>query len=147
MRQALEILAENRIAAAIADGDFEDLPGKGAPLRLVDDSMVPAEWRLAFRLLHSAGMAPAWIALGAQIRRDLTQARASLADVDGNDPCRPVAEARYAQQASDLNREIARHNVMAPGASVHLPTIDIAADLRRLRPGPAGEPPAPCPHA
>lgn len=59
MGTAIEILAENRIAAAMAAGDFEDLRGRGSPLSLQDDSSVPLEWRLAFRLLRSRGLAPA----------------------------------------------------------------------------------------
>lgn len=50
--------AEEKILDAQRKGDFDQLPGKGKPLELDDDSMVPAELRIAFRLLKNAGMIP-----------------------------------------------------------------------------------------
>ena len=46
----LEFIAERRIAEAIANGDLENLPGEGRPLALDDDSVVPEELRLAYRI-------------------------------------------------------------------------------------------------
>ena len=93
METALRILAEARIAAAIADGALEDLAGRGVPLNLEDDSSVPQEWRLAYRLLHSNGLAPAWIETGDEIRGRIDRARAGLAAVDRHNARRAQAEA------------------------------------------------------
>jgi hypothetical protein len=46
-----ERLAERRILDAIQAGIFDDLPGKGRPLDLDDDSHVPPELRIAYRVL------------------------------------------------------------------------------------------------
>ena len=54
----LEFLAEQKIAEAIANGELDDLPGAGKPLELDDDSLVPEELRLAYRILKNAGVAP-----------------------------------------------------------------------------------------
>ena len=54
----LEFIAEQKIAEAIANGDFDDLPGAGKPLELDDDSLVPEELRLAYRILKNAGFVP-----------------------------------------------------------------------------------------
>ena len=54
----LDFIAEQRIAEAIANGDFDDLPGSGKPLELDDDSLVPEELRLAYRILKNAGFVP-----------------------------------------------------------------------------------------
>jgi Domain of unknown function (DUF1992) len=54
----LEFLAEQKIAEAIANGDFDDLPGSGKPLELDDDALVPEDLRLAYRLLKNAGFVP-----------------------------------------------------------------------------------------
>lgn len=54
----LEFIAERRIAEAIANGDLENLPGEGRPLALDDDSVVPEELRLAYRILKNAGFIP-----------------------------------------------------------------------------------------
>jgi hypothetical protein len=54
----LEFIAEQKIAEAIANGDFDDLPGSGKPLELDDDALVPEDLRLAYRLLKNAGFVP-----------------------------------------------------------------------------------------
>ena len=54
----LDFIAEQRIAEAIANGDLDDLPGAGKPLELDDDSHVPEELRVAYRILKNAGFVP-----------------------------------------------------------------------------------------
>ena len=54
----LDALVERRIRAAMARGEFDDLPGAGRPLALDDDPLVPEELRVACRLLKSAGVLP-----------------------------------------------------------------------------------------
>ena len=54
----LDALVEQRIAAAAARGEFEDLPGAGAPQELDDDLLVPEEVRVANRILKNAGFVP-----------------------------------------------------------------------------------------
>ena len=51
-------LAEERIKEATERGDFADLPGRGKPLCLEDDSRVPEELRLAYKVLKNAGYTP-----------------------------------------------------------------------------------------
>jgi hypothetical protein len=55
---AFDIIAEQRIAEAIANGELDDLPGSGKPLDLEDDRMVPEELRMAYRILRNAGLVP-----------------------------------------------------------------------------------------
>ncbi|MDN0084161.1 DUF1992 domain-containing protein [Crenobacter sp. SG2305] len=51
-------LAEERIREAQARGEFDHLPGAGAPLDLEDWSRVPAESRMAYQVLKRAGYLP-----------------------------------------------------------------------------------------
>ncbi len=75
----LDALVERRIQAAMARGEFDNLPGAGAPLDLDDDSLVPEELRVAYRLLRNAGYVPPELSqvsevyqlLGALARGDL----------------------------------------------------------------------------
>ena len=53
-----DALAERRIREAQDNGEFDDLPGAGAPLALDDDALVPEELRAAYRLLRNAGLVP-----------------------------------------------------------------------------------------
>jgi hypothetical protein len=55
---SLDLIAEQRIAEAMARGDFDDLPGQGEPLRLDDDPLVPEDLRVAYRILRNAGYVP-----------------------------------------------------------------------------------------
>ena len=55
---AITYLAEQRIQQAIEEGAFENLPGKGRPLNLEDDSHIPEDWRMAHKLLKNANMLP-----------------------------------------------------------------------------------------
>jgi Domain of unknown function (DUF1992) len=54
----LDALVEQRIAAAAARAEFDDLPGAGVPLALDDDALVPQEVRVANRILQNAGFVP-----------------------------------------------------------------------------------------
>ncbi len=51
-------IAERKIAEAIARGELSDLPGQGAPLALDDDSLIPEDLRMAYRILRNAGFVP-----------------------------------------------------------------------------------------
>ena len=53
-----ERIAENRIQEAIEAGVFDDLRGKGQPLRLEDESHIPPELRMAYKILKNADCLP-----------------------------------------------------------------------------------------
>jgi hypothetical protein len=54
----LDALVEQRISAAAARGEFDNLPGAGEPLELDDDALVPEEVRVANRIMKNAGFVP-----------------------------------------------------------------------------------------
>jgi hypothetical protein len=54
----LHRLVEDRIQKAQAEGVFDNLPGKGKPLNLEDDSSVPEDLRLTFKVLKNAHCLP-----------------------------------------------------------------------------------------
>lgn len=72
--ELFEAIAEQRILEALRAGEFDDLPGAGRPLDLDDDSMVPAELRMAYRILKNAGFVPPEITA----RREIAEAEALL---------------------------------------------------------------------
>ncbi|MDH3976333.1 MAG: DUF1992 domain-containing protein [Deltaproteobacteria bacterium] len=51
-------LAEKRIEEAIRRGELDNLPGAGKPLKLDDDSAIPEDLRMSYRLLKNAGFIP-----------------------------------------------------------------------------------------
>lgn len=64
----IDRLAEAHIQRALEDGELDDLPGRGAPLHLDDDSMIPPELRAGYRLLKNAGCLPPELELVGEIR-------------------------------------------------------------------------------
>lgn len=83
----LDALVEQRIAAAAARGEFDDLPGAGAPQALDDDLLVPEEVRVANRILKNAGFVPPAVE---QLRalRDLEEDLAKTPVADRATQCR-----------------------------------------------------------
>jgi len=61
-------IAEQKIREALDEGVFDDLPGSGRPLNFEDDSFVPEDLRMAYRVLRNAGCVPPELAL----RREAT---------------------------------------------------------------------------
>jgi hypothetical protein len=67
-------LIEKHISRAHARGDFDNLPGAGKPLDLGEDAHLPAELRMAYRVLKNAGYVPEEL----QQIQDIAQLEAQL---------------------------------------------------------------------
>lgn len=74
----IEKIAEERIRQAQEKGEFDNLPGVGKPQKLDDDSMVPRELRMAYRILKNAGYVPPEVSL----RNDIQQLEQLIALTD-----------------------------------------------------------------
>ncbi|MDN3558103.1 DnaJ family domain-containing protein [Halomonas maura] len=61
-------LAEAHIQQALDGGALDRLPGRGQPLHLDDDSLVPPALRAGYRLLKNAGFLPPELELVREIR-------------------------------------------------------------------------------
>lgn len=129
--QSIESLAEARITAAMKAGEFDRLPGMGAPLTLEDDSMIPPEWRMAFRLLKNAGLAPAWIEAGKEIDLAVDRLRAGMAALPSDASRKAEALRGFADQAADLNRRIALFNLNVPSTRWARSLLDVDKEIRR----------------
>jgi hypothetical protein len=62
-------LAENRIREAMEAGEFDNLSGKGQPLNLEDDSHIPLELRMAYKILKNADCLPPEL----ELRKEVVQ--------------------------------------------------------------------------
>jgi len=65
---ALERIAEERIREALQRGEFDNLPGRGKPLKLEDDQHIPEDLRLAYKVLKNANCLPPELELKKEIR-------------------------------------------------------------------------------
>ncbi|MFA4901580.1 MAG: DnaJ family domain-containing protein [Desulfobaccales bacterium] len=95
-------LAENRILQAIEAGEFDDLQGKGQPLNLDDDSHIPPELRMAYKILKNADCLPPELVLRQEVV-NLQDLVASMPD-----------EAEKLKQMRRLNFLIMKLNMMRP---------------------------------
>ena len=78
--QMLDSIVERRIREAQERGEFEDLPGRGAPLVLDDDPLVPEDLRVPYRLLKNAGFLPPELESCREIRELEQLIRAAASD-------------------------------------------------------------------
>lgn len=72
------MIAEKRIKEAMDRGEFDDLPGAGAPLRSDDDPNVSPDLRMAYKILKNAGVVPAEV----EAHREIRQIEDMLAGLD-----------------------------------------------------------------
>ena len=60
-------LVEERIQKAQEEGVFNNLPGQGKPLKLDDDSAIPEDLRLTYKILKNANCLPVEMELRKEI--------------------------------------------------------------------------------
>ena len=91
------MIAESKIRTAMARGEFDNLPGRGRPLKLEDCSRVPAELRMGFRLLRNAGCLPPELEARKEMTRlgTLIAATGDLKEREQLSRLRADAELRY----------------------------------------------------
>lgn len=70
-------IVEQRIREAVEKGEFDNLPGKGKPLVLEDDSHVPEDLRIAYKILKNADCLPPEI----QEKKEIMQMEDLLASI------------------------------------------------------------------
>ncbi len=75
----LDVIVEKRIREAQERGEFDDLPGAGAPLEPEDNALVPEELRPAYRILRNSGFLPPELQIYREIR-DVEQLLQRVAD-------------------------------------------------------------------
>jgi hypothetical protein len=77
----IDQIAEQKIVDAFLKGDLDNLPGQGQPLHLDDDSFVPEELRVAYRVLKNSGFLPP----GVNLRKEIAGVNQLLMDTVSED--------------------------------------------------------------
>ena len=115
---------EKALAEAAAKGAF-DLPPAG-PLDLEENPYVPADWRLAFKLLKDHAIVPEFV----QRRKEIEAIRAELRAAPRGRPAayRAILE-RLNETIEALDRSLVRENQFVRG-SLQLPLVDVEAELK-----------------
>lgn len=100
----LQELIERKIKEAQEKGDFDNLPGKGEPLKLEDDSQVPGDLRMAYKILKNSDCLPPEI----ELKKEIRQMEDMLANI-------PDEKERY-RLIKKINLKITRLNMMGRGS-------------------------------
>jgi DnaJ family protein C protein 28 len=135
--------AEDQIRRAMEDGKFDNLPGKGKPLRLDHDPFEDPEWRMAHHVLRNGGFTLPWIEVRQEIERSLVEARESLRRAwarrqEAQAQGQPLsfgeaewkrAEGVFRQRIDELNKRIFSYNLQVPAARLQLLHLDADREL------------------
>jgi DnaJ family protein C protein 28 len=136
---------EEHIRKAQAEGQFDNLPGKGQPLRLEENPHEDPEWRLAHHLLQSSGFTLPWIELRKEIDAELEHAMLALKrswqwqQTSHHQPLSVVraewqrAEASFREQVEQLNRKIRDYNLQTPSAHFQKQMVNAGQVLQEIR--------------
>ena len=141
--------AEDQIRRAIEAGQFDNLPGKGKPLRLNENPHEDPEWRLAYHVLHNGGFSLPWIETRREIENEIETVRQELgrawdeyqaASRSGRDrgcgrlanrtgPVTKRAVDIFNLKIPEINKRIFNYNLEAPSASLQLLRVDVEREL------------------
>jgi DnaJ family protein C protein 28 len=135
------------IQRAIAEGQFDNLPGKGKPLQLDENPHEDAEWRTAHRILKNAGFTLPWIETLRAIEDDLESARmglsrtwawrfdslASAQDPDWIESEWLQAIETFQEKISALNKRILNYNLQVPSDRFQRLKINADAEIQAIQ--------------
>jgi DnaJ family protein C protein 28 len=130
---------EQRIQDAMANGLFDNLPGRGKPLPLLTNPYLDSGQELAFGLLKNNGLAPEWIERDKEIRQALAAFRTDMAAAWQQNEAHLAAQ--FETRLKSLNRRIDDFNLIVPISGKQRPRLNMAAEIRRARTNPPATPP------
>jgi hypothetical protein len=89
---AFSRIAEERIRRAIGEGVFENLENEGKPLRFEDETWVPEDLRVAYRVLKNAGCIPPEL----ELKKEIMNLRSLVETIDdAAERMKKLAELNY----------------------------------------------------
>jgi DnaJ homologue, subfamily C, member 28, conserved domain len=103
----LHRLVEERIQKAQENGIFDNLPGKGKPLALDDDSLIPEDLRLTYKVLKNANCLP----IEMELRKEIFNLQQLLSTAVDPETRREIRR--------DLNLRILHFNLRRTGAATN----------------------------
>ena len=146
---------DDQIRKAMEDGKFDDLPGKGKPLKLDDNAFEDPEWRLANKVMKDGGFTLPWIERRQEIETGLEAARKALRrawewrreSLAGNQASPFVeaewmrAEKAFSEHVATINRHIFLYNLETPSPQFQRLAVDARREIEAIKAAPgSGEP-------
>ena len=127
------MFVERKLEEAARAGAFDRLPGAGEPLDLSENPFVPADWRLAFKILADHRIVPEFVERRKEIEALRDEILVLKKDGSRDRDWRRLAcrnrLVRLAEAVEALNRCLARENQFVRG-SLQLPPVDVEEELR-----------------
>jgi DnaJ family protein C protein 28 len=131
------------IQQAMRDGAFDNLPGKGKPLELVENPYLDREWQLAYHLLKENGFAPEFVEKRQVIEMGLAAARQDLAltwawrsrALAEGKPANWIeaewgrAKTKFEELTAKLNKDIKTYNLGIPTPSLYRKLVDVNIEI------------------
>lgn len=126
MSEEFESPLDKVIREAREKGEFDQLPGKGSPIRWEDESMVPEAERMANRLLKNNNFTLNWIALAQELDAEYEGLRTTLqhahndyatGKIDSSAWQRAIETFRESVKA--LNKRLIGYNLRTPNEHFH----------------------------
>jgi DnaJ family protein C protein 28 len=129
---------EEQIRKAMEEGKFNNLPGKGKPLRLEENPLEDPDWRIAYHVLRSGGFTLPWIETRQEIERGLAVARQGLKrswdwrekalSAGGLTPSIEAewrrARELFAAQIAAINKQIFSYNLETPASRFQMRALN-----------------------
>ena len=141
-------LVSGRIEDAMQQGAFDNLPGRGKPLKLRRNPYTPEEQQMAFNLLEDNNLTPGWIgdrqkvqndivALRSQMAQTVTQQQRSWANASAHERSemqleRPYHLRRWQSTIDALNKRIKSLNLQQPYTHLEILVLKLDEELARL---------------
>jgi DnaJ family protein C protein 28 len=138
---------EDLIKKAMQEGKFDNLPGKGKKVRMVNTNPhADPEWELAYGMLKDAGYTLPWIETRNEIEADIESAHQDLrrawkwriiylsadvpeekASVEWYDAC-----AAFKEKIQPLNKRIRDYNLSVPSPRFQRPILNYEHELHKI---------------
>lgn len=136
---------EEIIRRAIEEGQFEDLPGRGKPLRIDLNPHQDPDWRAAHHILKSSGFTLLWIESLREIDTNLQQARGRLSQAWSwyqNQQENKIqtafvesqwhkAKVLFREEIDLINNQIRKYNLEVPKTNFQLPLVNADQEIEK----------------
>lgn len=156
MKKRWQSNIDRALDEAMQNGDLQNLPGAGKPLDLSEDSNVPSDMRLAYKILKRNNMAPEWIEINKTLEKKLGELHKKIKQLL-NDHLRILGQAEIApehqktafrQNARDFyeagqrklqrlveqyNRMVSDYNLKAPRSVTHRLYLTLEREIERVQ--------------
>lgn len=127
------------IRRATEEGQFENLPGAGKPMKMAENQHESPEWRLANHLLKENDFTLPWIADRQEIEAWLAAERQALKRSWNWHRQHPedtetwlLARRRFREQVEQINKRIWNYNLSVPSPGFQRMKVNFERELKRV---------------